>query len=361
MNLLEVSGLTKRFSPEQDPVVDHVSFAVKPGEIFGLLGPSGCGKTTTLRMIAGFETPDEGDVHLGGQCLLAVPTERRRIGIVFQDYALFPHLSVLKNVMFGLHRMKNPARRGRALEVLALVGLSGYENRMPDELSGGQQQRVALARAVAAEPELILLDEPFSNLDAALREQTRSEVRSLLKKTGMSAILVTHDQEEALSVSDRIGVMRDGRIEQIGPSEEVYHRPHSCFVAQFLGRTNVLLGVGHGDYADTPLGKLQMTESRFGHVLLSLRPEHVEPASANNGDSHGVVTAREFKGHDITYKVKVGGTEYLAHTEYTRYFAPGESVRLVAREPAVVLHEDAHHGCCEEPESLCPKITALMY
>ncbi len=361
MNLLEVSGLTKRFSPDQEPVVDKVSFAVKPGEIFGLLGPSGCGKTTTLRMIAGFETPDEGDIHLGGQCLLAMPTERRRIGIVFQDYALFPHLSVLKNVMFGLHRMKAPARRDRAIEVLSLVGLSGYESRMPDELSGGQQQRVALARAVAAEPELILLDEPFSNLDAALREQTRSEVRSLLKKTGMSAILVTHDQEEALSVSDRIGVMRDGHIEQIGPSEEVYHRPHSCFVAQFLGRTNVLLGHGHGSYADTPLGALKLTESRFGPVLLSLRPEHVEPATANNGDAHGVVTAREFKGHDITYKVQVGGTEYLAHTEYTRYFAPGESVRLVAREPAVVLHEDVDHACCDEPESLCPKITALMF
>ena len=212
--ILQVDGLTKHFEPEAPPVVSEVGFAVEDGEIFALLGPSGCGKTTTLRCIAGFERSDAGTVSLQDRLLTGpgvhVPPEQRGVGLVFQDFALFPHLSVLENVMFGLPKKPAADRERRAREALKMVGLDGLGDRAPHNLSGGQQQRVALARTLAPQPGLILLDEPFSNLDALLRQGTRQEVRTLLKKQGMSAVLVTHDQEEALSFADRIGVMRRG-------------------------------------------------------------------------------------------------------------------------------------------------------
>ena len=337
MHHLSVLKLTKRFHPQHPPVIDQISFNVLPGEILALLGPSGCGKTTTLRSIAGFEQPEAGDILLEGQSVLALPPEKRHIGIVFQDYALFPHLSVLKNVMFALRKYPRSERRSRAEQILNTVGLKIFQNRMPDQLSGGQQQRVALARAIAAEPRLLLLDEPFSNLDATLRQSTRIEVRNLLKITGMSAILVTHDQEEALSFADRIVVMRSGKIEQVGSPEEIYHRPRTPFVAQFLGRTNILNAQASGAIATTVLGPVLLSEAQQGPVMLSIRPEHLTLGREDRDYPSGEIISCEFKGHDLTYQVRVADEIVLVHTDYSNPHRAGERVRLIPREKAVVL------------------------
>lgn len=377
-DLLTVIGLTKRFTGP--PVVNNLTFAVREGEIFALLGPSGCGKTTTLRLIAGFERPDTGEVHLGGRHLAGqrvhVSAEKRGIGVVFQDFALFPHLSVLANVQFGLRSMARSDRESRCREVIQLVGLNGFEQRMPHQLSGGQQQRVAIARTLAPRPGLVLLDEPFSNLDALLRQATRQDFRDVLKRAGMTAVMVTHDQEEALSFADRVAVMRNGQIEQIGTAEEVYYQPRTLFVAQFLGRTNLLLSEARGMVADTPIGEVPLNRKAEGHVLLSLRPEHLmieaveapaeldgtaesgtvtdpragettdlatqRTAEANASGRVGSVVAREFKGHDITFRVLLDGSEYLVHTHNRVPFQPGDRVRVRALEPAVVLEGQTH-------------------
>jgi len=399
--LLSTTGLTKSFDPSEK-VVDQVSFSVNRNEIFALLGPSGCGKTTTLRMIAGFEHPDEGEVVLNGRTLngngsdgrfpgsdgpggsglepgsgsvqtgnrsgipdssgpasdsgngktgkgahdastrtVYVEPEERGIGFVFQDYALFPHLSVIRNVMFGLRNVPRKQREERALEVLCMMGLREFRNRSPFELSGGQQQRVALARAIAPTPELILLDEPFSNLDAVLRQSTRDEIRSLLKKAGMTAVLVTHDQEEALSFADRIAVMNNGRIEQIGTPEEVYYRPRTRFVAQFLGTTNLITAEAIGATALTEFGRVNLDRPATGRVTLSIRPEHltVEKPNRHYDNYLGEIISREFKGHDITYRVRVKARECLVHTDNRNHFRAGDQVNVRPLETAVVLEE----------------------
>lgn len=342
-SLLTVSGLTKRFEPEEPPVVDQLSFDVAEGEIFALLGPSGCGKTTTLRIIAGFERADAGTVTLNGRALEGpnahVPPERRGIGLVFQDQALFPHLTVFENVRFGLGDLPRSQRKERAMEVLEMVGLKGFAHRYPHELSGGQQQRVAVARAVAPKPGVILLDEPFSKLDAVLRQAMREDVRHLLQEAGMTAVMVTHDQEEALSFADRVAVMRNGHIEQIGTPENIYYRPRTLFVAQFLGRTNLLLSQCEGREAQTALGQLRLDRPAEGSALVSLRPEHItlEAASMNPRDAVATVVAREFKGHDITYRVRFDESEYLVHTDNRTLYEPGDKVILRVLEPAVVL------------------------
>ena len=340
--ILIVDRLTKRFASEGPLVVREVSFDVSEGEIVALLGPSGCGKTTTLRCIAGFEQATSGSVRMR-DCMLEgpeahVPPEERGIGLVFQDYALFPHLSVLENVAFGLRSTPEPERTERAKKSLEMVGLSGYHDRSPHHLSGGQQQRVALARTLAPQPDLILLDEPFSNLDALLREGTRQEVRVLLKERNMSAVLVTHDQEEALSFADRVAVMRGGQIEQVGTPEEVYYRPRTLFVAQFLGRTNLLLSEASGTTAETPVGTLSLNREAEGTVLVSLRPEHLtlEPADPSVGPV-GTVIGRAFKGHDITYRVRCDDIEYLVHTHNRMSYEPGDTVSIRPQESAVVL------------------------
>jgi len=383
--LLKTSGLTKSFDPSEK-VVDRVSFSVNRNEIFALLGPSGCGKTTTLRIIAGFEHPDEGEVVLNGRTLTRsgssgsgqtvaksgvtssssskpakgsgngkpgdggsaassrseyVEPEERGIGFVFQDYALFPHLSVIRNVMFGLRNVPRKQREDRALEVLCMMGLREFRNRSPFELSGGQQQRVALARAIAPTPELILLDEPFSNLDAVLRQSTRDEIRSLLKKAGMTAVLVTHDQEEALSFADRIAVMNNGRIEQIGTPEEVYYRPRTRFVAQFLGTTNLITAEAIGATALTEFGRVNLDRPATGRVTLSIRPEHltVEKPNRHYDNYLGEIISREFKGHDITYRVRIKARECLVHTDNRNHFRAGDQVNVRPLETAVVLEE----------------------
>lgn len=350
MKHLEANNLTRQFDPAADPAVDRISFGLATGEILGLLGPSGCGKTTTLRMIAGFEKPDEGTIYVDGNLVTKLPPEKRNIGFVFQDYALFPNRSVLSNVAFALHRKPKSVRAQRAEELLAMVGLTRERDRMPHELSGGQQQRVALARALAAEPALILLDEPFSNLDAALRETTRRDVRNLLKCAEMSAILVTHDQEEALSFCDTVGVMHAGAIEQIGTPEAIYLAPETSFVAQFLGRANLMRGHAVGTAAQSDLGLIPITPATEGPVLISLRPEHIGLEPAAPGDKTAEIVSREFRGHDLTYRVRFNRSEYVVHTEYTCDFAPGTPVHLVPRRPAVVLRET---GLCRR-SSIAP-------
>jgi ABC-type Fe3+/spermidine/putrescine transport system ATPase subunit len=250
---IEVKDLTKSFGETR--VVGPVSLRIESGEFVSLLGPSGCGKTTTLRMIAGFEQPSTGTIHIGDRIANDIPVERRGVGLVFQSYALFPHLSVAGNVEFGLRlRGESAAGRGRKVaEMLKLVGLEGLEARLPRQLSGGQQQRVALARALAVRPSVLLFDEPLSNLDLKLREQMRDEIRRLRRALGITAIYVTHDQGEAMAMSDRIAVMNRGVIEQIGTPADVYERPATLFVARFIGQCNVLQGRFDQDGGEIPV------------------------------------------------------------------------------------------------------------
>jgi iron(III) transport system ATP-binding protein len=316
--IVRVTGLTKRYAPHAPAAVDGLDLDVRRGEVLCLLGPSGCGKTTLLRLIAGFERPDAGRVEVAGKLVASesvmVRPEHRRIGFVFQDFALFPHLTVLDNVAFGLKGSREEKRR-RASEVLALVGLTVFDSRFPHQLSGGQQQRVALARALAPQPHILLLDEPFSNLDASLRGSTRDEVRTILARSGTTAVMVTHDQEEALSFGDRVAVMRDGKLQQVGTPEEVYFQPATAFVASFLGRTNLLRGVAEGRTARTSIGPVPLSGSAEGRVIISLRPDHLElvPVSreatdAARADVRATVVRREFKGHVVTYEALVRPT-----------------------------------------------------
>lgn len=279
--MLEVRGLTKRFG-EVTAVADF-SLAVADGETVALLGPSGCGKTTVLRMIAGLEQPDAGQVLLAGRDATGWPPERRGVGLVFQSYALFPHLSVGANVAYGLRFRRGVDWKARVRELLSLVDLSGYERRKPHQLSAGQQQRVALARALAPEPGILLLDEPLSALDAALRKELRAELRALLGKLGMTALYVTHDQEEALALADRVAVMREGRLDQVAPPAELYARPRTPFVAAFLGRANLWPGKVVSVDGDRALVEVagerfpaERGEAREGdEVFLFFRPEWV--------------------------------------------------------------------------------------
>jgi iron(III) transport system ATP-binding protein len=344
MSLLKVSNLAKTFPGDTAPVVDDLSFEVEQNTIFVLLGPSGCGKTTTLRVIAGFEHLDAGRVDLSGRCIACpeheVEPQHRGIGYVFQDYALFPHLSVIGNVMYGLRRLPRKQRRERAAEALRTVGMHHMADRPMHDLSGGQQQRVALARSMAPAPKLILLDEPFSNLDAALRGTTRAEVRRLLRESGMTAVLVTHDQEEAMTFGDTLAVMHDGRIEQVGRPEQIYRRPASPFVANFLGRTNLVQARADGEYADTPFGKLRLNQHADGNVVISIRPEHLRMQPPRPGSLPARIMDREFKGHDLTYRIRLGGKIYTVQTDYRCPFTPGDEVHVYATESAFVVQRD---------------------
>ncbi|MEX0886638.1 MAG: ABC transporter ATP-binding protein [Phycisphaeraceae bacterium] len=340
--LLCVHHLTKSFPGMDRPVIQDVTFCVHPGEVFALVGPSGCGKTTTLRTIMGFEHADAGEVLHDGRLLqgpdVFVAPERRGIGFVFQDYALFPHLSVLANVMFGIRHLPRKRRRQTATEALWMVGLMGYEDRRPHDLSGGQQQRVALARAIAPGARVILLDEPFSSLDPDLRHATRNEVRLIAHRARMAVVLVTHDQEEALSTADRLAVMCDGRLMQTGAPEEVYAHPRTAFVAQFLGRTNLLSAEAAGRRAETPLGPVELDTFSSGPVTISLRPEHLAMDRAPAGDEAAAhIVSREFKGHDMTYRVRLGRAEYTVQSEYTVDLNVGDRVRLRPRTAAAVV------------------------
>lgn len=310
MNKISIRNMSKTYKGEKNPAVRNISLSVESGEIVTLLGPSGCGKTTTLRMISGFERPEEGTLEIDGVIVsdknTFIPPEKRDIGMVFQDYALFPHLSIKDNVGFGIK--KNKAYQEKIEELLELVKLKGYENKFPHELSGGQQQRVALARALARDPKVILFDEPFSNLDTDLRASMRLEVVSIIKKTKTTAIFVTHDQKEAMAISDRIVVMNKGKIEQNGTPRDIFECPNNKFVAEFMGATNIFEGyLKENDMLETGFGEVLVSNfiKLKGSVDFSIRPNIIK--ICDEGQFKGEVEAVAFYGDYIEVKLNVKG------------------------------------------------------
>ena len=335
---VRIDGVSKRFAHRvkgEIYAVREVRLDVRPGEFLTLLGPSGCGKTTTLRMIAGFETPDAGRIRFGDQDVTDLPANQRDIGFVFQNYALFPHLSVFENVAYGLRvRGRSDEDIAKSVgDVLALVGLAGYDQQFSGQLSGGEQQRVALARAIVIRPRVLLFDEPLSNLDAKLRVQMRQEIRDLQRRLGITTVYVTHDQEEAMAVSDRIAVMHQGRVVQDGTAEDLYHRPASQFVAQFVGRVNLIDGRVAEIVGDTV--KIAALGTMLGvrpapkglapgaAVRLVLRPETIEIFRADTEPLQATVESHTFLGEKIEYVVRCAG-EALQVVRYNA--GPGELI-----------------------------------
>jgi len=335
---VHVDGVSKRYAHRVKGEIyaaRDVRLDVRPGEFLTLLGPSGCGKTTTLRMIAGFETPDAGCIRFDGEDVTGLPANQRNIGFVFQNYALFPHLSVFENVAYGLRvRGRSDDVIGKSVgDVLALVGLAGYEQQFSGQLSGGEQQRVALARAIVIRPRVLLFDEPLSNLDAKLRVQMRQEIRDLQRRLAITTIYVTHDQEEAMAVSDRIAVMNQGSVVQEGTAEDLYHRPASQFVAQFVGRVNLVAGrvmeisgetvkiaaLGTTLSARSPSRGLAPGDA----VQIILRPEAVEVVRDDAGPLRATIVSHSFLGEKIEYCVRCAG-ETLQVVRYNA--GPGEII-----------------------------------
>jgi iron(III) transport system ATP-binding protein len=324
---VKLRSVSKRFARGGEAAaVDDVSLTIAAGEFFTLLGPSGCGKTTTLRMVAGFAFPTAGAIHFGDQDVTRLAPNKRDAGMVFQNYALFPHLTVAQNVAYGLRvrRIGRAESAERVEQALAQVHLAGYGTRRIDQLSGGQQQRVALARALVIRPRILLLDEPLSNLDAKLREETRAEIRRIQRAAGTTSLYVTHDQAEAMAMSDRIAVMYGGRVQQVGTPHEVYHRPANAFVARFIGRSNVLeLPVAEATGTQLqlrlPSGGRITIGAPEGHglksddtALVSARPEQVQLSSPTaDGALPGRVTGIEFTGMATNVTVDVAGDELM--------------------------------------------------
>jgi iron(III) transport system ATP-binding protein len=341
------AGLRRAYGPVV--ALDGIDLEVRTGELLAVLGPSGCGKTTLLRLIAGFEPPDAGTVAVGGRLVAGpntfVPPERRRVGIVVQDHALFPHLTVAANVAYGLPgrgRGKDPQRAARVDEVLALVGLEELGDRYPAELSGGQQQRVAIARALAPRPNVVLLDEPFANLDAVLRARMRTEVASILRAAGATVVLVTHDQEEALSLADRVAVLNWGRVVQVGSPDEVYRTPADPFVARFVGGAGLIAAESDGNALASPLGRLAVTGTAPapGPALAVVRPEALRLTPDPSGRAR-VLSATYF-GHDQLVEVAIGDGAasdlvLRARVGSERLFRGGDRVDVVVTEPVIAF------------------------
>jgi iron(III) transport system ATP-binding protein len=331
---IHLTHVTKHYN--QVCAVNTLSLAVNQGEFLVFLGSSGCGKTTTLRLIAGLELPDSGTIHISGQLVagagVAVPPEKRRVGMVFQDYALFPHLNVGENVAFGI-QAKRAEKMQRVKVVLAQVGLSGYETRMPYELSGGQQQRVALARALAPQPDILLLDEPFSNLDTALRAQVRAEVRHILQQTGATAIFVTHDQTEALSLSDKIAIMFDGTIVQFDTPQSMYTRPATKAIAQFIGEANFVPAHANGTRAQCALGEMTLLTPAQGAVELLIRPEMLHLHPADEGVPAQVLWSEYYGHYQRIGIVLADNTSLVVRTDSQVLHKTGDTVRVRVYAP----------------------------
>ncbi|NJL34031.1 MAG: ABC transporter ATP-binding protein [Chloroflexaceae bacterium] len=329
-SVIRLHNISKHYGGEVQ-AVNKLSLDVPRGTLLALLGPSGCGKSTTLRLIAGLETPDSGDIwlderHVTGRGV-QVPPEARRVGMVFQDYALFPHLTIADNIAFPLNHLPATQRRQRVAAMLELVGLQGRERRYPHELSGGQQQRVALARALAADPAVVLLDEPFSNLDAALRRQTREEVRAILKTAGTTTVFVTHDQEEALSIADLVAVMAGGYLLQVGLPRKVYLEPASLEVATFVGEANIIPGEAHGDTVTCTLGHLPLLRAMRGPVQVLVRYEALQLAPDPQGGAciEQVTFYGAYQQASVRYD---DGTRVQARALPLQLLTPGDRVRL---------------------------------
>jgi putative spermidine/putrescine transport system ATP-binding protein len=335
-SFLVFEGLTKQYATQT--VVDGLNLSVEKGEFISLLGPSGCGKTTTLQMIAGFVEPTSGGIRLDGADLTRILPNKRGLGIVFQSYALFPHCTAAENVAFGLEmrRLPKAERQRRVGEALDLVGLTGYADQYPRRMSGGQQQRVALARALVIKPSILLLDEPLSNLDAKLREEMQVELRTIQRTIGTTTILVTHDQNEALALSDRIVVMNAGRIEQVGQPEQVYSKPATPFVADFLGKINIFRGEVAARGAERTLildDESFIISSSFpaGPTQVQVRPERIRLLASGNKGIKGRVTSRIFHGAHWLFHLDtpVGAATVRAHNDGAAMPPEGAEVRLI--------------------------------
>lgn len=353
--ILQLDQVSRRFAPTAPPAVASVSLTVQQGDLLSLLGPSGCGKTTLLRLIAGFEAPESGSITIAEQPVAGsgvwLPPEKRGVGMVFQDYALFPHLTIIQNVAFGLSQKPSAVVKQRIQEVLSLVGLDGMAHRYPHQLSGGQQQRVALARALAPHPFLVLLDEPLSNLDVQVRLRLRQELRDILKAAGTSAVFVTHDQEEALSIADQVAVMRQGHLEQVGTPEELYRRPMSRFVAEFVTQANFLPARYRGSGWETELGIVPAAQVAADNAERLDLPEQIDLMLRQEDlllhpDPDGllIVRDRQFLGREYRYGVQTpNGLELVARTSCELRLpvgtavqvsiAPGATLRAFAPQP----------------------------
>ena len=351
MSAVAVSGVTKRYG--ETAALDNVSLDFADGSFCSLLGPSGSGKTTLLRAIAGFVEPDSGAISIGGVSVENIPVRHRGIGMVFQNYALFPHMTVFDNVAFGLSVRGMPSTEiaGRVRDMLALVQLAGFEARRPRQLSGGQQQRVALARALVTEPKVLLLDEPLGALDRRLREEMQIELRQIQRTVGITTIFVTHDQEEALTLSDRIAIIGDGRVVQVGAPSEVYERPETAFAARFLGDANFMTGTpGAGGVVTTPaFGPIRTADPLpvgDGPVMLAVRPEKMRlvDSSDDGGDNRIAGTVRQtvFSGNSVTYIVGAGD-------ETIRVFAQNRGDQVFGVGDAVSVTWAARHSVVVKP------------
>lgn len=316
--VLDLHDVSCAYEPRR-PAVEDISFSVRQGEILCLLGPSGCGKTTILRAIAGFERVINGTITLSGHLVSSpdrlVPTEQRHIGMVFQEYALFPHLRVEKNIAFGLNHLPRPQQRAIVDDLLTLTGLRGLEHRYPHELSGGQQQRVALARALALRPVLLLLDEPFSNLDPDMASRMRQDLHALLRQTKITAILVTHDHDEAFSMADHVAVLNRGRLEQFDTPEAIYHLPATPFVADFVGQADFISGVVDNQVVTTELGEFPNAQklATGTKVVVMIRPDdlHIVPTKGANAR----IVARQFKGSENLYTIRLASGQIVHSSE----------------------------------------------
>ncbi len=341
MYKIELKNLSKTF--ENKEVLKNINLIVNEGEMVSLLGPSGCGKTTTLKIIAGLFSPDCGDILFGEKSIVNIPVEKRGAVIVFQDYLLFPHMTVEENIAFGLKmaKVKKDKRITRVKEMTQLVQLEGHEKKYPGELSGGQRQRVAIARALAIEPKVLLLDEPFSNLDTRLRESMRNFVCNIQKKMGITTILVTHDKEEALMASDRIAVMLDGEIKQFGSPREIYETPNSKLVADFFGEKNYLKGEVKNGFFQCSLGEFKTNFNKYTRAIAMIKPEEIEVWDCEKDQGFWVkIDSKRYAGDKIYYNLSVEGIQLKCAVSSKQLFEINQKVWLEIDFDRVVFFED---------------------
>ena len=360
--IINLTDVSKSYDGEL--ILDHINLQIHDKEFVTLLGPSGCGKTTTLRIIGGFETADTGDVFFDGKSVKEIPPHKRPVNTVFQKYALFPHLNVFENIAFGLRLKKTPEKeiRVKVKEMLALVNLKGFERRRVATLSGGQQQRVAIARALVNEPEVLLLDEPLGALDLKLRKDMQNELKKMQKATGITFIYVTHDQEEALSMSDVVVVMANGQIQQIGSPTDIYNEPENAFVADFIGESNIVDGIMLDDYKVRFSGHtFECVDKGFDKnqpVDVVVRPEDVDVVSVDKGMLEGTVTSVTFKGVHWEIIVDIGGFKWMIQT--TDFVAEGERIGLFIEPEAIhIMNKSEFSGMFGDYSSFSDELDQL--